>query len=42
MNKRAIRTISILGTRTTVRTISVPVEFRNVPSGMELSGPSVS
>ncbi|MEO8657731.1 MAG: diadenylate cyclase [Bryobacteraceae bacterium] len=33
---------SMLSTRTTVRTVSVPVEFRNVPRGMELYDPSAS
>ena len=30
-------TASMLGTRTTVRTVSAPVEFRNVPAGMEIA-----
>lgn len=30
-------TASMLGTRTTVKMVSAPIEFRNVPSGMEIA-----
>lgn len=30
-------TASMLGTRATVKTVTAPIEFRNVPSGMEIS-----